>query len=155
MRLLVALASSATVLALAATAPVAASTGNRRDQGPSHGWGGHPAVTSRVGSSPTYGGGYPGAKPAPGGCGNGPHDSNFAESALALRPGTERLVGGAKAFFGRWSTYKASHTVSFAISRRHGSSTHLVGGFDCVTRGTQAMPPSWTNTTDPTLVWDL
>ena len=110
-RHLLTLASTAVVLMLEATAPVAASDRSPRDRGPSHGWAGHHGLHSRVVSSPTYGGGYPGAEPAPGGCVNGPYDSNFSESALALRPGTEQLIGGAKAFFGRWSTYKASHTV--------------------------------------------
>jgi hypothetical protein len=89
---------------------------------------------------------------------NGWYNSNFSEGALALRPGSEQLVGGAKAFFGRWSTYKANHTVSFSLSRPDGSDrrharTHLVGGFDCVSTRTQEMPPSWTNATDPNLVW--
>jgi hypothetical protein len=117
--------------------------------------GGHHAVAvhETVVSSPVVAGGYPGPKPAPGGCVAGPYDANFSESALALRPGSEQLVGGAKAYFERWSTYKAQHTVSFALS--HGrASTHIVGGFDCVTAHTQAMPPSWTNVTDPNLVWD-
>ncbi|MBV8928239.1 MAG: exo-alpha-sialidase, partial [Mycobacteriaceae bacterium] len=88
-----------------------------------------------------------------GGCVAGPYDANFSESALALRPGSEQLVGGAKAYFAQWSTYKAQHTVSFAFGRR-GPETHIVNGFDCVTAGTQGMPPSWTNVTDPNLVWD-
>src|SRR3954447_4984952 len=103
-------------------------------------------VHERIVSSPVVAGGYPGPKPAPGGCVAGSYDANFSESALALRPGSEQLVGGAKAYFDRWSTYKAQHTVSFAFG--HGRpSTHIVNGFDCVTAGTQAMPPSWTNVT--------
>ena len=108
----------------------------------------------QVVSSPVRGGGYPGAEPAPGGCVSGRYDSNFSEGSLALRPGTEQLVGAAKAYFGRWSTFKSSHTASFSLPRGGQPRTHFIGGFDCATRGTQAMPPSWTNVTDPTLAWD-
>jgi hypothetical protein len=111
------------------------------------------AFREQVVSSPVTGGGYPGAAPAPGGCVPGRYDSNFSEGSLALRPGTERLAGAAKAFYGRWSTFKSSHTVSFSFGRG-GPGTHFIGGFDCATTGTQAMPPSWTNVTDPTLAWD-
>jgi hypothetical protein len=107
----------------------------------------------QVVSSPVRGGGYPGAAPAPGRCVAGRYDSNFSEGSLALRPGTERLVGASKAFFGRWSTFKSSHTVTFSFGAGQ-PRTHFLGGFDCATRGTQAMPPSWTNVTDPTLAWD-
>ncbi len=99
-------------------------------------------------------GGYPGPAPAPGGCVAGRYDSNYSETALARRPGTEQLVGGAKAFFSAYSTFKAQHTASLVIDPAGGSGTHPVGGFDCVTTGTQAMPPSWTNVTDPNLEWD-
>lgn len=139
----------AVALALAAALP-AASTARTRTV-PT--WAHSVRFGERVVSSPVTGGGYPGAKPAPGHCVRGRYDANFSESALALKPGSERLVGGAKAFFGRWSTYKASHTVSFALSRRR-ADTHLIPSFDCVTAHTQRMPPSWTNVTDPTLVWD-
>jgi hypothetical protein len=109
--------------------------------------------SEQVVSSPVSGGGYPGTAPAPGGCEEGLYDSNFSEASLALRPGSEQLVGGAKAYFSQWSTWKAQHTVSFAIDGGR-ASTHFVGGYDCVTTGSQDMPPSWTNVTDPTGVWD-
>ena len=167
--------STATLMALSpalVSAPAGAASGGGRGAHESQhasarppGWSQRVPFREQLVSSPTPGGGYPGVKPAPGGCVNGSYDSNFSEGSLALRPGTERLVGGAKAFFGRWSTYKANHTVSFALrrpSRAHSyarpgrlrASTHLVTGFDCASTGTQAMPPSWTNVTDPTLVWD-
>jgi len=120
---------------------------------PTGAWGPSVPFQERVASSPVVGGGYPGAHPAPGGCVEGRYDSNFSESALALRPHSEQLVGGAKAYFQKWSTFKAQHTVSFAFEKGR-VSTHVVGGFDCVTTGTQDMPPSWTNVTDPNLVWD-
>ena len=137
------------LLALAAT-PATAASSRQTPAGGHHG----DAVHETVVSSPVVAGGYPGAKPAPGGCVAGPYDANFSESALALRPGSEQLVGGAKAYFERWSTYKSQHTVSFALPAHGRPSTHIVNGFDCVTAGTQAMPPSWTNVTDPNLVWD-
>jgi hypothetical protein len=127
-----------------------------------HGWSQAVPFRQQVVSSPVAGGGYPGAKPAPGGCVRARYDSNFSEGALALRRGTDQLVGASKAYFGRWSTFKSEHTVSFSLARHrthrhHGrlrARTHFIGGFDCVTTGTQAMPPSWTNATDPNLVWD-
>jgi len=120
---------------------------------PAQAWSKAVPFTERVASSPVSGGGYPGSAPAPGGCVRASYDSNFSEASLALRPGSEQLAGGAKAYFDRWSTYKAQHTVSFAFSGKQ-ITTHLVGGFDCVSTGTQTMPPSWTNVTDPNLVWD-
>src|SRR4051812_17023688 len=90
-------------------------------------------------SSPFVAGGYPGAAPAPGGCVAAPYDANFSESVLAAQPGWERLVGGAKAYFNRWSTYKAYHTAAF-VFRGAQASTHVIGGFDCATTRTQAMP---------------
>ena len=109
--------------------------------------------TERVVSGTMVAGGYPGAEPAPGSCVAGRYDANYSETALARRPGTEQLVGGAKAYFGPYSTFKAQHTASFVIGERT-SSTHPVNGFDCVTAGTQDMPPSWTNVTDPNLEFD-
>jgi len=128
----------------------------------SQGWSNAVPFREQVVSSPVSGGGYPGAKPAPGGCVRARYDSNFSEGALALRRGTEQLVGASKAYFSRWSTFKAEHTVSFSLDRHHTARrhsglrarTHFIGGFDCATTGTQAMPPSWTNVTDPNLVWD-
>jgi hypothetical protein len=107
----------------------------------------------RVVSSPVLGGGYPGRSPSPGNCVPGAYDANFSESALAAFPGTDRLVGGAKAYWDRWSTFRSYHTVAFSIGARS-ASTQLVGGFDCVTARTQRMPPSWTNVTDPNLAID-
>ncbi len=171
MRRLTVRAMVATLLLLPALTPGAAPATESgppgaRPPGPAHAPRGAPPagpITEQVVSSPVWGGGYPGAEPAPGGCVRGRYDSNFSEGALALRPGTEALVGASKAFFGRWSTYKSSHTVSFSFpsprhrghhGRRQTAQTHFIGGFDCVTTGTQAMPPSWTNTTDPNLAWD-
>jgi hypothetical protein len=50
-----------------------------------------------VASSPTTGGGYPVPPgqtfPDPGTCGPGALDSNHSESWIAVKPGTEDLVG--------------------------------------------------------------
>ncbi len=116
-----------------------------------------PRGRERVVSSPFVAGGYPGAKPAPGGCIAAPYDANFSEAALAAQPGGEQLVGAAKAYFNKWSTFKAYHNAAFVFGGGGDvpARTTVVGGFDCVSTGTQAMPPSWTNATDPNLAWDL
>ena len=158
-RLAALLTAAATVALVPALVPGTAGAVSGHD---SHGRHHGVPFQEHVVSSPVAGGGYPGAHPAPGGCVRGSYDSNFSEGSLALQPGTDRLVGASKAFFGRWSTYKASHTVSFSLARhdagdsgsRVAAGTHFIGGFDCVTTGTQAMPPSWTNATDPNLAWD-
>ena len=149
----VAAAAMLAVALAAAGSAAAAAPGAAPQSGPKGGGSGNLPFNERVVSSPVTGGGYPGTGPDPGGCVEGPYDSNFSESALALRPGTEQLVGGAKAYFAEWSTYKAQHLVSFAINGGR-VSTHFVGGYDCATTGTQDMPPSWTNVTDPVSVWD-
>jgi hypothetical protein len=146
------LGSSSAVAILVTLAAVPGTAGAAAGQQPSL-WRDGTPFRELVVSSPTRGGGYPGAKPAPGGCRNGRYNSNFSEGALALRPGSEQLAGGSKAFFGRWSTYKASHTVSFSSMAKR-PRTHFIGGYDCATTGSQAMPPSWTNVTDPNLAWD-
>jgi len=140
------LAAAALAAALAIVTPTAATASRVPLTGPV-------VATERVVSGTMDSGGYPGAAPAPGGCTRGHYDANYSETALAREPGSDRLVGAAKAFFGAYSTYKAQHTAAFTIGRT-GSGTHPVGGFDCVTTGSQAMPPSWTNVTDPNLEWD-
>ena len=111
-------------------------------------------ASERVVSDVMVAGGYPGAAPAPGACRAGLYDANYSETALARRPGSEQLVGGAKAYFAAFSTYKAQHTASFTLPTSGRSATHPVGGFDCVTADSQRMPPSWTNVTDPNVEWD-
>lgn len=140
--------SLATVSTMAVTAVLALSSAGAAMAGDHE-----VSFTERVVSSPTEGGGYPGEAPAPGGCKKGKYDSNFSEAFIALKPDSEQLVGGAKAFFEKWSTWKSSHTVSFVMSDKE-DTTHLVNGFDCISAGTQDMPPSWTNVTDPNFVWD-
>src|ERR671936_2780230 len=62
-----------------------------------------------VSNTPIVGGGYPDApgetKPEPGTCRLGNYNSNKSESWLAVKPGTEDLVGASKIFFENFSTY--------------------------------------------------
>lgn len=117
---------------------------------------GAPPAREQVVSSPFAAGGYPGAEPAPGTCITARYDANFSESVLAARPGSEQLAGASKAYFNKWSTFKAYHNAAFVFGGRGDRplATAIIGGFDCATTGTQAMPPSWTNATDPNLAWD-
>jgi hypothetical protein len=65
--------------------------------------------TNVVASSPTTGGGYPvppGSRvPLPGTCREGPFNANHSESWLAVKPGSEDLVGSSKFFFDKYSTF--------------------------------------------------
>src|SRR5947199_5928824 len=76
-------------------------------------------VTNVVASTPTLGGGHPippGSRvPVAGTCRPGPYDANHSESWIAVKPGTEDLVGSSKFFFDRYSTYYMFHLGSYAI----------------------------------------
>src|SRR5215468_4265065 len=65
--------------------------------------------TNQVASSPMSGGGYPvpaGSRvPDAGTCGPGPFNANHSESWLAVKPGTDALVGTSKFFFDKYSTF--------------------------------------------------
>src|SRR4051794_3681275 len=65
--------------------------------------------TNTVVSAPVEGGGYPvppgSTKPLPGTCGPQHLNSNHSESWVAVKPGTEDLVGTSKFFIGKWSTF--------------------------------------------------
>jgi hypothetical protein len=104
------------------------------------------------------GGGYPvppgATKPDPGTCRPGRYDSNRSESWIAVRPGTESLVGTSKLFFENFSTFYDFHLGAFAIRDGAVTGQSQVQGYDCVSTGTQAMPPSWTNNTDPNVDFD-
>ena len=96
------------LLALAALAAVGVAVGTlARDTGADPAW---PLVGSNVVvSSPVEGGGYPvppgSTKPLPGTCGPQHLNSNHSESWLAVKPGTEDIVGDSKFFIGKWSTF--------------------------------------------------
>ncbi len=107
---------------------------------------------------PVQGGGYPvppgSTKPLPGTCGPGPYNSNHSESWIAVDPGTETLVGNSKFFFSKYSTFYDFHLGSYTIENGTLTATNQVQGYECTTVGTQAMPPSWTNNTDPNVEFD-
>jgi hypothetical protein len=116
-------------------------------------------ATNTVVSSPVEGGGYPvppgQTAPEPGTCRPGLYNSNFSESWVAVKPGTEKLVGTSKFFFEKFSTFYDFHLGSFTIDETGAAvATNQVQGYDCVSTGTQDMPPSWTNNTDPNADFD-
>jgi hypothetical protein len=110
-------------------------------------------------SSPVEGGGYPvppgSTKPVPGTCGPQHLNSNHSESWLAVKPGTEDIVGVSKFFIDKWSTFYDFHLGSYTILNGATAATNQVQGYECTTLGgTQEMPPSWTNNTDPNVDFD-
>jgi hypothetical protein len=112
--------------------------------------------TNAVASSPAPGWGYPAdaSGPVPGTCTSGPFNSNRSESWIAVKPGTEDAVGVSKFFFSKYSTFYNFHLGAYTI--RNGVVKGNVGipGYDCITTGSQEMPPSWTNNTDPNVDFD-
>jgi hypothetical protein len=150
-RFLVALAAAgAAVLAVAAT-PGAGTDGSSL-------WSASVPFTNVVASSPTTGGGYPvppGSRvPLAGTCGPGPFNANHSESWIAVKPGTEDLVGTAKFFFDKYSTFYMFYLGAIQFLGGTPSGNNQVQGYDCVSTGTQDMPPSWTDTTDPNADFD-
>ena len=142
---------------LAATpAAGVASPGAAAASGPR--WTSSVPFTNHVASSRTTGGGYPVPPgqtfPNPGTCGPGSLDSNHSESWIAVQPGTENLVGSSKFFFGKYSKFYDHYLGSYRILNGTPSGDNQVQGYDCVSTGTQAMPPSWTNVTDPNVAFD-
>jgi len=123
-----------------------------------HAWTTNVAFTNVVATSPTSGGGYPvppGSRvPLAGTCRAGPFDANHSESWLAVKPGTEDLVGTSKFFFDKYSTFYMFYVGATQILGGTPSGNNQVQGYDCISTGTQAMPPSWTATTDPNADFD-
>jgi hypothetical protein len=147
-----------TVLAALGIAAFAlAATPSARTSGGSL-WSTSVAVTNVVASSPTTGGGYPvppGSRvPEAGTCREGPFDANHSESWLAVKPGTEDLVGSSKFFFDKFSTFYMFYLGAYQIPNGTPSGNNQIQGYDCVSTHTQDMPPSWTDTTDPNLDFD-
>jgi hypothetical protein len=138
-------------LAVGVTAPGAAAASGL-------GWASSIPFTNQVASSPTTGGGYPVPPgqtfPNPGTCGPGSLDSNHSESWIAVQPGTENLVGNSKFFFDKYSKFYDHYLGSYRILNGKPVGNNQVQGYDCVSTGTQAMPPSWTNVTDPNVAFD-
>jgi hypothetical protein len=102
------------------------------------------------------GGGYPTPDGVyvPGRCGPGMMNSNRSESWIAAKGGTEDLVGTSKFFFDRYSTFYNFHLGSYTIPNGQVVANNQVQGYECTTVGTQAMPPSWTQNTDPNVAFD-
>jgi hypothetical protein len=121
-------------------------------------WNASIPFTNVVASSPTTGGGYPvppGSRvPVAGTCREGPFNANHSESWLAVKPGTEDLVGTSKFFFDKYSTFYMFYNGAYQIPGGTPTTNNQVQGYDCISTGTQAMPPSWTNTTDPNSDFD-
>jgi hypothetical protein len=121
-------------------------------------WSASAPFTNVVASSPTTGGGYPvppGSRvPLAGTCRSGPFNANHSESWIAVKPGTEDLVGSSKFFFDKYSTFYMFYLGAHQILNGAPVSNNQVQGYDCVSTGTQAMPPSWTDTTDPNVDFD-
>lgn len=121
-------------------------------------WSSSVAFTNAVASTPVMGGGYPippgATSPVPGTCGAQPLNSNRSESWIAVKPGTEDLVGASKFFISKWSTFYDFHLGSYKIVSGAPVSNNQVQGYECTTVGTQAMPPSWFDNTDPNVDFD-
>jgi hypothetical protein len=113
---------------------------------------------NQVASQPTQGGGYPvpagATAPDPGTCRLGDYNSNRSESWIAAKPGTEDLIGVSKFFFETFSTWYDFHLGSYTIPGGSPGQNTQIPGYDCISTGTQDMPPSWTNNTDPNVAFD-
>jgi hypothetical protein len=122
------------------------------------GWSASVAFTNVVASSPTMGAGYPvpaGSRvPEAGTCRAGPFNANHSESWLAVEPGTENLVGSSKFFFDKYSTFYMFYLGAYQMPGGTPAGNNQVQGYDCISTGTQDMPPSWTDTTDPNVDFD-
>jgi hypothetical protein len=115
--------------------------------------------TNVVASRPFKAGGYagyaPGATaPSPGTCRLGDYNANLSESWISVQPGTENLVGTSKVFFEKFSTFYNFHLGSISFENGTPVANNIVQGYECVSTGTQEMPPSWTNNTDPNVDFD-
>jgi hypothetical protein len=121
-------------------------------------WTSSVSFTNQVASSPTTGGGYPVPPgqtfPNPGTCRAGTLDSNHSESWIAVKPGTEDLVGNSKFFFENYSKFYNFYLGSYRFLGGKPVGDNQVQGYDCVSAGTQSMPPSWTDVTDPNVAFD-
>src|SRR6266849_9295538 len=100
------------------------------------GWTSSVPFTNQVASSPATGGGYPVPPgqtfPNPGTCRAGALDSNHSESWLAVKPGTEDLVGSSKFFFEKYSTFYNFHLGAYTMPGGTPSSNAQISGYDCI-----------------------
>jgi hypothetical protein len=117
-----------------------------------------PVGTNVVADAVIAGGGYPvpagATRPDAGTCRPGLYNSNRSESWIAVKPGTESLVGVSKIYFENFSTFYYFHLGAYAITNGAVTGQSQVQGYDCVSTGTQEMPPSWTDNTDPNADFD-
>src|SRR6266704_3045202 len=95
-------------------------------------WSASVPFTNVVASSPTTGGGYPvppGSRvPLAGTCGPGTFNANHSESWIAVKPGTEDLVGSSKFFFDKYSTFYMFYLGAYQISNGAPVSNNQVKG---------------------------
>lgn len=121
-------------------------------------WASSVPVANEVASSPFSAGGYPVPPgrdaPLPGTCRVGDYNANASESWIAVQPGTENLVGTSKVFFEKFSTFYDFHLGSYTVVDGSPVATNIVQGYECISTGTQDMPPSWMNNTDPNADFD-
>jgi hypothetical protein len=122
------------------------------------GWSSSVPVTNQVADNVITGGGYPvpagQTAPDPGTCRLGKYNANRSESWIAVKPGTEDLVGNSKIFFEKYSTFYDFHLGTHTFKGGVYAGSSMVTGYECVSTGTQDMPPSWTNNTDPNVEFD-
>jgi hypothetical protein len=148
----------AATMAFLIAAALASTIGRADASPPGPAWQSTVSFTNVVASSPTAGGGYPvplGSRvPQAGTCGAGPFNANHSESWLSVKPGTEELVGTSKFFFDKYSTFYMFYNGAYQIADGTPLGNNQVQGYDCLSTGTQDMPPSWTNTTDPNSDFD-
>src|SRR4029078_4473556 len=62
--------------------------------------------------------------------------------------------GSSKFFFDKYSTFYMFYLGAHQIVNGTPVSNNQIQGDDCLSTGTQDMPPGWTDTTDPTLDFD-
>lgn len=155
MRRMVLAAAALLVISPAATAASVPSASGA-NTGASSLWQQDVPVSNQVASTPVDGGGYPdvGGAPVAGNCEPGPYNSNRSESWIAVKRGTEDLVGTSKFFFDKFSTFYNFHLGSYTILNGQPAGNNQVQGYECTTVDTQEMPPSWTNNTDPNIAFD-
>jgi hypothetical protein len=152
LRLPLIVAALLTGSAVAALAPTIASGA------PDPGWTSSASFTNQVATTPTTGGGYPVPTgqtfPNPGTCRAGSLNSNHSESWIAVKPGTEDLIGNSKFFVDKYSQFYNFYLGTIRIPNGIPAGDNQVQGYECTSTGTQAMPPSWTNVTDPNVAFD-
>jgi hypothetical protein len=123
-----------------------------------NGWNSSVDFTNQVAGNVVTGGGYPvpagATAPTPGTCRVGTYNANRSESWIAVKPGTEDLVGTSKIFFEKYSTFYDFHLGGHTFPGGTYEGSSMVTGYDCISSGSQSMPPSWTNNTDPNVAFD-